>query len=110
MEFIFKVTVSFNGIKSRITKKGIGVETGVQREKITEHRFEGRRIADRLILVRRIRLLFYGHFRMGRFKVIIQKSDVTDNAESVGEDRGLVSIAEMAVVVELFCVIAGSSV
>ena len=46
---------------------------------------------------------------MGGLKIIIQKSDVPHDAQAVGEDGELVSIAEMAVDILLFCVGAGSS-
>lgn len=46
---------------------------------------------------------------MGGLKIIIQKSDVPHDAQAVGEDGELVSIAEMAVDILLFCVRAGSS-
>lgn len=36
MEFIFRETVSFNGVKSRITKEGVGVEIRVQCKEISE--------------------------------------------------------------------------
>ena len=46
---------------------------------------------------------------MVSLKVIIQKSDMADNTEAVGEDSKLVGIAEMAVDVKLFCIRTGSS-
>lgn len=46
---------------------------------------------------------------MGSFKIIIQESDMADNAEAVGEDGKLVGVAEMAIDVELLCIRAGSS-
>ena len=46
---------------------------------------------------------------MGGLKIIIQKRDVPYDAQAVREDGELVSIAEMAVDILLFCVRAGSS-
>lgn len=46
---------------------------------------------------------------MGGLKTIIQKRDVPHDAQAVGEDGELVSIAEMAVDILLFSVRAGSS-
>ena len=46
---------------------------------------------------------------MCHFKIIIQKSDVADNAEAVSKDGKLIGIAEVSVDVELFCVRGGRS-
>lgn len=46
---------------------------------------------------------------MCRFKVIIQKGDVSDNTGSVGKESKLIGIAEMAIDVELLCVREGCS-
>lgn len=45
---------------------------------------------------------------MGRFKVIIEKGNVSDDAKTVGENGKLVGIAEMAVDVLLFGIGTGS--
>lgn len=44
----------------------------------------------------------------GLKRVIVQESDMADNAEAVSEDGKFVRIAEMPVNVHLFCIRAGS--
>lgn len=109
MESILKEAVGFNGIKGGITKEGSIVKTRVEGKEIREYRPEGRRITNGFILIRGIRFLFYRHLRMCGLKITIEESDVTDDTEAVSKDGKLVSIAEMAVDVELFCIRAGSS-
>lgn len=44
----------------------------------------------------------------GGFKALIEKGDMSDNAEAVGKDGEFISIAEMTVDIKLFGVRAGS--
>lgn len=109
VEYILKEAVSFNRIKSGIPEESIRSEIRVQGKEIREYRLQGRRITDRLILVGGISFLFNRHLRVGIFEVIVEKSNVPDNAKPVGEDGKFVSITEMPVDIELFGIRAGSS-
>lgn len=102
VEFIFKEPININGIKSRIPQESIRVEIRVKGKKVRKYGLEGRGIPNGLILVRRVRLLFHGHFRVCGLKIIIQEGDMADNAQAVCEDGELVGITEMAVDVLLF--------
>ena len=46
---------------------------------------------------------------MGSFEVIIQKSDMADDAQTVGKDGKFIGITEMTVDVLLFCIRTGGS-
>lgn len=108
VEIILEEAISIYRVKRRIAKKSIRMERRVQGKEIRESRLEGGRIADGFILVRGIGLFFHRHFGMCGLKIIIEKNNVSDNAEAVSEDGKLIGIAEMAVDVELFCIRAGS--
>ena len=99
--------ISIYGIEGRITQKGIGMKARVEGKEIRKHRFQGSRIPNGFIFIGRIRFLFYSHFRMGSFKVIIEEGDVAYDAKAVGKDGKFIGVTEMSVNVLLFGVGTG---
>ena len=72
--------ISFDGIEGGIPQEGIRMKVRVQGKEIRKHRFQGSGIPNGFIFIGRIGFLFYRHFPMSCFKVIIQKSDMAYNA------------------------------
>lgn len=46
---------------------------------------------------------------MSSFEIIVQKSDMTDDTQLVGENGKFIGITKMSVDVELFCIRTGGS-
>ena len=107
MKVIQQHPIGFDGIKRRIAQKSIRMEVRVQEKEIRKHRLQGSCIPDGLIFIGRIRFLFYRHFRMSCFKVIIQKRDMPDDTQTIGKDGKFIRITEMSVDVLLLCVGTG---
>lgn len=70
---------------------------------------EGGGITERLIFIRRIGLFFCWHFRVSFFKTITQKSDMSDDSETICMDGKFICIAEIPVDVLLLYVRAVGS-
>ena len=66
MKFVQQNPIGFDGIEGGISPKDIRMKVRVQGKEIGKHRFQGSCIPDGLIFIRRIRFLFYSHFRMIR--------------------------------------------
>ena len=80
MKFIQQHSIGFDGIEGGISQKGIRMKVGMQRKEIRKHGFQGSCITNGFIFIGRIGFLFYCHFRMSSFKVVIQKRDMPDDA------------------------------
>ncbi len=107
MKVIQQHPIGFDGIKRRIAQKSIRMEVRVQEKKSESTGF--REVASPMDLSSsgRIRFLFYRHFRMSCFKVIIQKRDMPDDTQTIGKDGKFIRITEMSVDVLLLCVGTG---
>ena len=88
--------------KAESPQERIWLEVGMQGKKVRKHRFQGGGIPNGFIFIRRIGFLSCRYFRMQLFEIIIQKSNVPDNAKSISKDGKLVRITEMAIHVLLF--------
>ncbi len=109
MEFVFQKAVSLNNIKGGIAKEGIGAEVlGGSKKKSESTGFETEESPIDLSSSGENDFFSYRQFRVCNFKIIVEKCDMADNDESVGEDGELIGIAEMVVDVELFCIKGGS--
>lgn len=64
---------------------------------------------NRFFFVRRIRFLFNSNIRMGCHKILLIKRDMTDDAETVGNNTKLKNIAKMSIDIQLLDLKIGRS-
>lgn len=107
MEFILKKIVSFDSIKSGITKKGIEVKTGVQDKEIREYRFQEEESPMDLSSLGKSDFFSTGICIV--LKLLFRKIMSRTIPNPVSEYGKLIGIAEIAVDVKLFLIRVRSS-
>lgn len=94
MEFLKKIVIDLDGVKSCIAKEGFGIDQWMLLKKIFQDRDQSFGVSKCFVFIWGVRFLFHYDIRVRRKKILIIKRDIADDPRTIGYQVKFKGIAE----------------